>query len=130
MAQWILNRYADLRNNIGAQSIGQARAVRGEAKAHTWRVTVMDDMAAANLDGYSAQCSFIRPDGGTIYIDGSISGNVAEIVFPAACYAYVGTGSAILRLINDTDGINIVVDKLICTITDGETDVIVEPQHG
>jgi hypothetical protein len=127
MAQWVLNRYADLRNNIGVQSVGQARAVRGESNAHTWRVTVLDGMAAANLDGYSAQCSYIRPDGGTIYIDGSISGNVAEIVFPAACYAYVGTGSAILRLINNAAGVNVVIDGLMFTIGESETDVVIDP---
>jgi uncharacterized protein (DUF1330 family) len=127
MAQWVLNRYADLRNNIGVQSVGQARAVRGESNAHTWRVTVLDGMAAANLDGYSAQCSYIRPDGGTVYIDGSISGNVAEIVFPAACYAYAGTGSAILRLINNAAGVNVVIDGLMFTISESETDVAIDP---
>jgi hypothetical protein len=126
MAQWIINRIVDMRN-MGPQCIGQARAVKGEAKAHTWRVTLLEGTAAADLADFEAQCSFIRPDGSTVAIDGTITGNIVEATFPAECYTHIGAALAILRLINETAGINIVVDKLICTITDGETDVIVEP---
>lgn len=62
------------------------------ALAHAMRYTALDDAwAAADLTGIGVTGSFLRADGETVEpINGTVTGNVAEVILPPACYIVPG----------------------------------------
>lgn len=73
-----------------------------------------------NCSGY-----FIRPDGGTVVITGTVSGNEAYVVLPQACYAYEGNFTLAVKVGNGTDESTLrIVDGVVATTT---TDAVVDP---
>lgn len=62
------------------------------AMAHAMRYTALDDAwAAADLTGIGVTGSFLRADGETVEpINGTVTGNVAEVILPPACYIVPG----------------------------------------
>ena len=69
----------------------------------------------------SATCSgyFIRSDGATIIINGSIGGNLAVVSLPQSCYAYEGQFSLAIKVTSDgtTDTLRIVDGMVLNTET-------------
>ena len=61
-------------------------------QAHLMRVEVYDDDGAAvNLSGATVTASFLKANDATVEpIEGTVTGNVAEVVLPASCYATPG----------------------------------------
>ena len=63
------------------------------ARAHCFRLYLTDDdgNTPADLSGASVTASFLRPDNVTVDItDGTITGNVVEIVLSEGCYTAAG----------------------------------------
>lgn len=60
------------------------------AQAQTFAVVVTEGGAPATLTGAGCTGYFIRADGYTVTISGTVSGNVAMVTLPAACYAVQG----------------------------------------
>ncbi len=62
------------------------------ALAHAMRYTALDDAwAAADLTGIGVTGSFLRADGETVEpINGTVTGNVAEVILPPPCYVIPG----------------------------------------
>lgn len=61
-----------------------------DCEAHIFTVNVKEGNAAANIAGAKCTAWFVRADGVTVPLDGSISGNVASITLGANCYAVPG----------------------------------------
>lgn len=62
--------------------------------AHCFRLTLTADNGTdpADLTGVTATANFLRPDRGTVAITDTITitGNVIDVILPAACYSSVG----------------------------------------
>lgn len=72
------------------------------AQAHCFRLALTSDdgTSPADLSGMTVVANFLRPDGGTVAIDtGTITGNVVEVILPAACYAAVGRYKLTVNLV-------------------------------
>ena len=93
--------------------------------AHTWRVTVLDGGEAAQVTG-SVTGYFVRPDGNTVAVQGSMTGNVASVVLAQACYAQEGDVKAVLRLSVST-GAKVTLAALILPVRNVLTDSIIDP---
>lgn len=64
---WILSQEVDLQRGVQAPQVWpNALVVCGDNKAHTWRVTIMDDGSPAALSG-TVTGYFIRGDDATVY---------------------------------------------------------------
>lgn len=76
------------------------------AMAHAMRVTVVDDNGnPVSLSGIGVTGSFMMANASTVTpIVGSTSGNVAEVILPAACYAVPGRFKFTLNLANSSAG--------------------------
>lgn len=60
------------------------------SKAHTFAIEVKQGASAASLAGARCTGYFIRTDGVTVPIDGTVSGNVASVTLLPNCYAVQG----------------------------------------
>lgn len=80
------------------------------SNAHSMRVTVFNqDGTEADLTGISAVGSFMRLGGNTVTpINGTVTGNVAEVVLPGSCYVVPGRFRFTLNLceLTPATGIN------------------------
>ena len=75
--------------------------VYNNAKAHAMQLTVLnDDGTDASLSGVSvAGTMMLRGNGTTVTpLNGSVSGNVAQVILPAACYAVPGRFTFIMNM--------------------------------
>lgn len=61
-----------------------------DCEAHIFTVKVMEGEAAANIAGAKCTAWFVRADGVTVPLDGTVSGNKASITLGANCYAVAG----------------------------------------
>jgi hypothetical protein len=99
-------------------------AAYGDRAAHVWRVVVLNDGAAANLSGAAASAEFLRSDGNTVLLTGSIDGNVASVTLSQEVYAVAGDVRAAFRLTTG-DAKQTVIHCLIHVIRDASEDVTV-----
>ena len=125
MASRIITRKIDLRN-IGGARVASIRGIRGEAKADTWRVTLMDGEAAANMTGWAAYAQIIRHDG-TLHVVGTIIGNTVEVTFPQAAYAYAGVYNALLWIVNASTETEIAIDGAQFMVESGASGETIDP---
>ena len=69
--------------------------------ANRFGVEIFRNGTAADLSGNSCVAYFIRPDGYTVVIEGSVSGNRAMVELPAACYFADGNFMLSIKLTNE-----------------------------
>ena len=72
--------------------------VPGDNSAHQWLVEVFEHGSPYDLSGCNCTASFIRDDGNTVFVTGTVSENVASVILPSACYAIQGPVRGILRI--------------------------------
>ena len=79
------------------------------SKAHCMRVTVVnEDGTDADLTGIGVSASFKRSDGNTVEpINGTATGNVAEVILPGSCYVSPGRFTFTMDLTKATDSTGI-----------------------
>lgn len=98
-------------------SIGEGDALANRFGIRAFRNGEPEDLSGV-CTGY-----FIRPTGDTVVIDnGVISGNVAYITLPAACYVNEGQFSLAIKVANTDDGITTtmrIVDGVVCNTETG-----------
>ena len=88
-------------------------------------VRILKNGEAVSLTGCNCSGFFMRPDGNTIVIEGTIEGNKAYVNIPEACYAYTGnytlsikvTGTGFAGTMRIIDG----------TIVDTKTGSFIDP---
>lgn len=123
---WLIEQEIDLQRGAQAPQVWpNALMLCGDNNAHTWRVTVMDGGEAAQVTG-SVTGYFVRPDGNTVAVQGSMTGNVASVVLAQACYAQEGDVKAVLRLSVST-GAKVTLAALILPVRNVLTDSIIDP---
>lgn len=69
----------------------------GDEEAHQFRVTCYRGNDSVNLEGAAITGYFIRSDGVTLPIPGSVENNVAVVQLPAACYVRPGSFSLVIK---------------------------------
>ena len=126
MANWLIEQKIDLRRGEQAPQVWpNALMLCGDNNAHTWRVTVLDGGEAAQVTG-SVTGYFVRPDGNTVTVQGSMAGNVASVVLAQACYAQEGDVKAVMRL-STADGAKVTLAAMILPVRNVLTDSIIDP---
>lgn len=70
----------------------------GDISGNIFGVRINDGDEPANLTGCACVGYFIRADGITLVIDGSVSGNTASVQLPEACYAVTGSFSLAIKV--------------------------------
>lgn len=87
-------------------------------------VRVYDHGEAVTLSG-SVSANVIRPDGGTVAVAGTLTGNQASVALPQAAYAYPGMIALVIKL---TSGSTVTT---LCAVTAivyrSSTDTIIDP---
>lgn len=94
---WIIPHTVDLAKPAPAISDPYTLMFPGDENAHVWQITVLNNGEAADLSGGTATGYFLRPDGNTVTIVGTISNNVISVTLDATVYAYVGWVKAAVR---------------------------------
>ena len=128
MQNWSINRSCDLDKPIwmGIKNIlSTPNATTGDAKAHTWKVTVTRNANPVDFTGYTAVGNFVDPDGIDLDpVNGTISGNVVSVVLPAACYAKEGMLRGFMKVANTSTGEVITIDVILMKISEAATGII------
>lgn len=70
----------------------------GDKDAHIFELSLYRGVEEMDLSGASAQGYFIRADGYTVPITGSISGNVVTLTLSEGCYYVVGNFNLIIKV--------------------------------
>lgn len=126
MAQKIITQQIDLAVQNGRDVLmwPNVLAVKGDNLAHQWRVEVLENGIPKNISGQTVRCYAVN-GGATTIIDGVATDNVASIVLISPCYANAGTLKCIMRIM--VSGQTTAVAAMYMKVTDGSTDVLVDP---
>ena len=126
MANWLIAQDVDLQCGAPSPQVWpNALMLYGDNAAHTWRVRVMDGGVAAVLTGCTVSGYFVRGDGNTVMVQGTITGNVATVVLASQCYASEGELKGVLRLAKS--GYTVTLSALIFRVRKDLTDSYVDP---
>lgn len=87
-------------------------------------VEVFNNGEPVTLSG-TVSANVIRPDGGTVAVTGSYTGNRASVILPAAAYAYPGIETIVLKLTESE--VVTTLAAVVVTIYQASTDVVVDP---
>ena len=101
MVQWVIADRVDLSKDAQRQQVGAPEALMlpGDNEAHRWEITVLTNSEAADLTGASVAGYFLRSDGETVMVVGSVTdGNVVNVTLAQECYAIEGLMRAIVRV--------------------------------
>ena len=91
MAHWRIDQTVDMTTGEGSSiEVTKPLLLPGDNVGHTWKVVVLDNGAAASLDGYTAAGYFRRVGGTIVVCNGTISGNAISVKLSKACYALPG----------------------------------------
>lgn len=97
----------------------------GDIGADRFGIDVFRNGAEADLTGVSCAGYFVRQNGDTVVITGTVNGNRAYVDLPQACYAYEGQFSLAIKLTGgDVTGTMRIVDGVVRRTT---TDTTVDP---
>lgn len=117
---WTRNVTVDLdRDRIGCAFL---EAYQGDKRANHWIVHVLKDGVATSLSGYTARAYFIRPDGNTVDVAGTITDNLVSVELDEHVYVHVGRASGALVIENSTHSITI--DAMKLNILKRNTDIV------
>ena len=92
-----LSYSTDLDQGIRLQRIRPA-LLSLDQEAHHFRIACTHGNQAADLSGASVTGYFLRADGVTVPITGSVEDNCAALTLPAACYTRCGRFSLVVKL--------------------------------
>ena len=100
MLDAILSFACDLDRGIDRTLIRPA-LLTGDSQAHTFRLTVTRVGVNADIAGASVSAYFVRADGVTVPITGSVEGSVAMVTLPEGCYRVPGRFQLVVKLALD-----------------------------
>ena len=125
--QWTINQTVDLHKGVRTPQVWpEALMLCGDDRAHVWRVRVLDGGAPAALTG-SVTGYFVRADGVTVSVAGTLAGNVASVVLKSGCYAADGDMAAVMRLASE--GTVLTLATIVLPVRRVLTDSIADPEH-
>lgn len=97
MLDAILSFACDLERGVERTLIRPA-LLTGDSQAHTFRLTVKRGGGDADITGASVAAYFVRADGVTVPITGSVEGSVALVTLPEGCYRVPGRFQLVVKL--------------------------------
>ena len=100
MLDAILSFACDLERGVERTLIRPA-LITGDSQAHTFRLTVKRGGVNAAITGASVAAYFVRADGVTVPITGSVEGSVALVTLPEGCYRVPGRFQLVVKLAMD-----------------------------
>ena len=105
---------SNIYRNMMMKTIGE-----GDKLANVFGVRILKNKEPVSMPGATCNGYFIRSDGATIVIEGTVGGNVATVALPQSCYAYEGTFSLAIKVTCDgiTDTIRIIDGVVLNTET-------------
>ena len=111
---------ADIDLNTGTvhRSFQNMSIGEGDEKANRYGVRIVRNGEPVTLSGVSVVGYFIRSDGSSVVISGSVNGNIAYVDLPEACYVYDGNFTLSIKLAtsNETATIRIVDGTVVNTV--------------
>lgn len=92
----------------------------GDNSANIFGVRMIKNGEPADTTGLACVGYFIRPDGNTLVINGSISGNMAYVTLPAAAFVVEGNYSLVIKVSGTgfTETLRIVDGTVVKTTTE------------
>lgn len=125
-SNWTIEQYVDLRCGAQTPQIWpNALMLTGDNLAHTWRVRVFDGGGAVALTGATVTGYFVRTDGNTVAVQGSVEGSTAIVTLAQACYAFEGDLKGVMRL--TLGGKTVTLSVLTLMVRKVLTDAIIDP---
>lgn len=110
----------DLNNGTVSRSFMNRTIGEGDILANRFGVRVLRDGEAVDLTGATCNGYFIRSDGATVAITGSVSGNVAYVELPQTCYAVEGQFALAIKLTGEgVTGTMRIIDGVVENTTTG-----------
>ena len=100
MLDAILSFTCDLERGVERTLIRPA-LLTGDSQAHTFRLAVKRGGGDASITGASVAAYFVRADGVTVPITGSVEGSVALVTLPEGCYRVPGRFQLVVKLALD-----------------------------
>ena len=100
MLDAILSFACDLERGVERTLIRPA-LLTGDSQAHTFRLAVKRGGEDAAITGASVAAYFVRADGVTVPITGSVEGSVALVTLPESCYRVPGRFQLVVKLALD-----------------------------
>ena len=100
MLDAILSFACDLERGVERTLIRPA-LLTGDSQAHTFRLAVKRGGVNAAITGASVSAYFVRADGVTVLITGSVEGSVALVTLPEGCYRVPGRFQLVVKLALD-----------------------------
>ena len=123
---WVIEQDIDLRCGAQTPQIWpNALMLIGDNLAHTWRVRVFDGGGAVALTGATVTGYFVRTDGNTVAVQGSVEGSTAIVTLAQACYAFEGDLKGVMRL--TLGGKTVTLSVLTLMVRKVLTDAIIDP---
>lgn len=125
-SNWMIEQDVDLRCGAQTPQIWpNALMLTGDNLAHTWRVRVFDGGRAVALTGATVTGYFVRTDGNTVVVQGSVDGSTAIVTLAQACYAFEGDLKGVMRL--TLGGKTVTLSVLTLMVRKVLTDAIIDP---
>lgn len=125
-SNWMIEQDVDLRCGAQTPQIWpNALMLTGDNLAHTWRVRVFDGGEAVALTGATVTGYFVRTDGNTVAVQGSVEGSTAIVTLAQACYAFEGDLKGMMRL--TLGGKTVTLSVLTLMVRKVLTDAIIDP---
>lgn len=125
-SNWMIEQDVDLRCGAQTPQIWpNALMLIGDNLAHTWRVRVFDGGGAVALTGATVTGYFVRTDGNTVAVQGSVEGSTAIVTLAQACYAFEGDLKGVMRL--TLGGKTVTLSVLTLMVRKVLTDAIIAP---
>jgi hypothetical protein len=116
----------DLNKGLTMTPLHQA-FMGGDAEAHQFVVRCFRGRNAVSLIGAGITAYFIRADGVTLPIIGSVENGAAVVTLPAACYVQRGRFSLVVKAaMGDTISAILWVEG---AVSRSKTDVVMDPAH-
>ena len=101
MLDAVLSFVCDLDKGVERTLIRPA-LLTGDKQAHTFRIAVSRSGEDAALTGASVSAYFVRADGVTVPITGSVEGSAAVVTLPGGCYRVPGRFQLVVKLAMDS----------------------------
>lgn len=125
-SNWTIEQDVDLRCGAQTPQIWpNALMLTGDNLAHTWRVRVFDGGGTVALTGATVTGYFVRTDGNTVAVQGSVEGSTAIVTLAQACYAFEGDLKGVMRL--TLGGKTVTLSMLTLMVRKVLTDAIIDP---
>ena len=115
----------ELKGGSVSRSFLNKQIGEGDISGDLFGVRVFENGESVNLTGVSCVGYFIKPDGTTVVINGSVNGNAAYVILPQSCYAATGNFQLSIKL--SGGGITMTARIVDGTIVDTVIGSIVDP---